>query len=123
MKQLIQPLQLSALTFKEVEFVGITLSEDTNSSSTKQFYVSLTESISRILTTRIGERVMQPEFGSDLYLLRDRDFNSAWRTTATRYIYEALRKWEPRVIFKRLHFNIDAITGQHYFFLALDPSE
>lgn len=120
-EQAVQPLQLNDLTFRDVAFTGITLSQEIT--STKQFYVSLTDSISRILTTRIGERVMQPEFGSDLYLLRDRDFNSAWRVTATRYIFEALKKWEPRVRFKQLHFSINAITGQHYFFLSLEPSE
>ena len=124
-EQTVQPLQLNDLKFKNVAFTGITLNElaSDNSASAKQFYVSLTDSISRILTTRIGERVMQPEFGSDLYLLRDRDFNSEWRITATRYIYEALKKWEPRVRFKQLHFNINAITGQHYFFLSLEPNE
>lgn len=124
-EQVVQPLQLNQLKFRNVDFTGITVNDANTEKNTvtKQFYVSLTDSISRILTTRIGERVMQPDFGSDLYLLRDRDFNSAWRVTATRYIFEALKKWEPRVRFKQLHFSINAITGQHYFYLSLEPSE
>ena len=82
--------------------------------------MSIADSISRILTTRLGERVMRPEFGSLLYLLRDRDFDSEWRIKATRYIFEAITRWEPRVKFKRLRFNIDALTGKHTFFLELD---
>ena len=116
-----QPLSLDHLSFKNVTFTGMSLENEI--SVNKQFYVSLTDSISRILTTRLGERVMQPKFGSDLYLLRDRDFNSEWRILATRYIFEALTAWEPRVRFKQLHFTINQITGQHSFFLALEPSE
>jgi len=120
-QQTLQPLQLGNLTFKDAVFTGIAITA--NTALSQQYYVSLTSSISRILTTRIGERVMQPEFGSDLYLLRDRDFNSLWRITATRYIFEALTKWEPRVHFKQLNFTINELTGQHYFSLSLEPRE
>ena len=34
--------------------------------------ISVGESISRILTTPLGTRVMRPEYGSDLHLLIDR---------------------------------------------------
>ncbi|WCN11288.1 GPW/gp25 family protein [Marinomonas mediterranea] len=86
------------------------------------YAVSINESIQRILTTRLGERVMRPTFGSELYKLRDRDMDSEWRLLATRYIYEAVSKWEPRVRFKRLQFNADAKNGKHTFYLELDPA-
>lgn len=120
-EQTLQPLQLSNLTFKDAVFTGIAITA--NTAISQQYYVSLSDSISRILTTRIGERVMQPTFGSNLYLLRDRDFNSEWKINATRYIFEALTRWEPRVRFKKLHFSIDAITGIHDFYLELEPNE
>jgi len=120
MSQTTQLLQLHDLQFSDVNFTGVKLVGDLAKGN---YYVTLADSISRILTTRLGERVMRPEFGSDLYLLRDRDFNSEWRVLATRYIFEAIQRWEPRVKFGRLNFNINAITGQHYFYLELQPND
>ena len=119
-----QPLQLQQpsndeLNMQAARFIGVAITGQTN--TTKQYAVSIAASISRILTTRLGERVMRPQFGSKLYVLRDRDFDGYWRVTATRYMYEAINRWEPRVRFKRLHFNIDASSGQHTFYLELDP--
>ncbi len=131
------PLQLQPgdgdLNLKAARFIGVALSgqidkvngvarEGALGHTTRQYAVSIADSISRILTTRLGERVMRPEFGSNLYLLRDRDFDGRWRVTATRYIYEAISRWEPRVRFKRLRFNIDATSGQHTFYLELEPN-
>lgn len=111
----LQPLPLQ---FAHVAVGGLLL----NGASQSGYAVSIADSIARILTTRLGERVMRPTFGSNLYLLRDRDFNSEWRVKATRYIYEAIQRWEPRVRFKRLRFNIDATSGQHTFYLELEPN-
>jgi len=121
-QQVLQPLQLQELTFRDVQFDGAVFVGDVAqaSANNSKYYVSIAESINRILTTRIGERVMRPEFGSLLYLLRDRDFDSEWRIKATRYIFEAINRWEPRVKFKRLRFTIDALTGKHTFALELD---
>ncbi len=113
-----QQLQLDNLGLP-VKFTGIAVS---GVASANQYSVSIAKSIARILTTRIGERVGRPTFGSHLYLLRDRDFNSVWRVMATRFIYEAIKKWEPRVTFKQLHFVVDASTGKHTFYLELDPA-
>lgn len=118
-KQALQPLQLR-LQFRDVVFMGVVGAERTLNG---HYAVSVMDSINRILTTRLGERVMRPEFGSNLYQLKDRDFNSEWRIKATRYVYEAIRQHEPRVKFKRLNFNIDAKTGQHSFFLELEPND
>ena len=117
MLQLLQPLQLGSLNLA-INFSGFELD---NPLDKGKYLTSVADSINRILTTRIGERVMRPEFGSNLYLLRDRTFNSEWRILSTRYIYEAITKWEPRVNFKQLHFNIDATTGKTTFYLELEP--
>lgn len=118
------------MQFKQVQLTHIQLGDSLEKAldtldalDTQGYQVSIEKSIARILTTRIGERVMRPDFGSYLYLLRDRDFNSEWRILATQYIFEALKKWEPRVRFKRLNFNIDALTGLHQFYLELAPNE
>ena len=106
------------LKLKGARFVGVKLTDQAR--QTKKYQVSIAESISRILTTRLGERVMRPEFGSNLYLLRDRDFDSRWRVLATRYIFEAIEKFEPRARFKRLRFKIEATSGRHTFYLELE---
>lgn len=117
-KQLLQPKQLQSLAFTYVNFVGIEISD----MESKEYQVTIAQSIARILSTRLGERVMRPLFGSDLYLLRDRTFNSEWRVLATRYIYEAIDKNEPRVRFKKLNFNINE-HGKHDFYLELEPND
>ncbi len=117
-EQLLQPTQLSSFSFNEVSFTGVQI----NGAGDKRYYVSLAESISRILTTRLGERVMRPDFGSNLYLLKDRTFNSEWRILATRWIFEAIKRNEPRAKFKQLHFNI-APNGKHDFYLELDAND
>ena len=116
-EQALQPLQLKDLNFDDIEFKGFVLPVK---NQIKQYSVSITQNLSRLFSTHLGERVMLPEFGTRLYELRDRDFNSHWRILATRYIFEAVSKWEPRVKFKQLHFNIDGLTGKHNFYLELD---
>ncbi|MGL4224617.1 MAG: GPW/gp25 family protein [Vibrio sp.] len=110
--------RLSRFTFVDARFSGIQI----NGLGTSRYSVSIADSIARILTTRLGERIMRPQFGSNLYLLRDRTFNSEWRVLATRYIFEALQKNEPRVKFKQLHFTISPL-GQHDFYLELDAND
>ncbi|MBL4774486.1 MAG: GPW/gp25 family protein [Mariprofundus sp.] len=120
MIQPLQPLQLQSLGLG-IDFAGIALTGTAQNEPGKRFYVSVVDSIARILSTRLGERVMRPEFGSDLYLLRDRNFDASWRVRATGYIFEAIQRDEPRVAFKQLHFDSDAITGRHSFYIEIDP--
>lgn len=54
------------------------------------------QSILIILGTARGERVMRPEFGSRLRELVFAPINSATRSLVSRYVIEALVKWEPR---------------------------
>ena len=60
------------------------------------YQTSIKKSIERILKTPIGSRVMNPEFGSNLYKLIDKRPDDAWQMDCIRYIYEAIEKWEPR---------------------------
>lgn len=54
------------------------------------------QSILIILGTARGERVMRPDFGSRLRELVFAPINSSTRSLASRYVIEALVKWEPR---------------------------
>lgn len=55
------------------------------------------EAVWIILMTHKGERVMRPEFGSDLHLLLFAPNDAATAGLARRYVMEALARWEPRI--------------------------
>lgn len=75
------------------------------------YKVSITQSINRILKTPLGTRVMRPDFGSRLYELRDREFNDEYKLNATRFTYEAIKKWEPRVKIEKVNFKVKPVSG------------
>ncbi|MBU2714206.1 GPW/gp25 family protein [Zooshikella harenae] len=56
----------------------------------------LKQSISDILTTRIGTRVMRRDYGSRLPDLIDEPLNGALRLELIAATAEALARWEPR---------------------------
>jgi len=55
------------------------------------------QSISIILGTQHGERVMRPNFGSNLRRLVFSPNNSATASLAKHYVEESLTTWEPRI--------------------------
>lgn len=67
---------------------GLNLSHD---------YHNLEESIVIILSTRLGERVYRPDFGSRLHELVFAPLNDDTLLLAQIYAREAIQKWEPRV--------------------------
>lgn len=58
---------------------------------------NLEESIVIILSTRIGERVYRPDFGSRLHELVFAPLSDDTLLLAQIYAREAIHKWEPRV--------------------------
>lgn len=56
------------------------------------------QSIRIILSTRIGERVMQPEFGCEIHKFIFASIQENELAEIRRCVTEALRRWEPRVI-------------------------
>ena len=57
----------------------------------------LAQSITDILTTPIGTRVMRPDYGSNLPRLVDQPMNKSWKLKVFAACAEALDKWEPRI--------------------------
>ena len=55
------------------------------------------ESIYTILSTKVGERLFLPEFGSRLHLLIFEQNNAIFADLADFYIRDALAKWEKRI--------------------------
>ena len=67
-------------------------------------YRNLEESIVIILSTRLGERVYRPDFGSRLHELVFAPLSDDTLLLAQIYAREAIQKWEPRV-------TIEAVTA------------
>lgn len=84
------------------------------------YLVTIGESITRILKTPLGSRVMRPEFGSELYTLRDRKFDEKFKALATKYIYEAINKNEPRVSITSIEFKIKPVGGVVIFVVNIE---
>jgi len=73
----------------------------------------LLQSIVDLLTTPIGTRVDDPNYGSSLNLLLDRPFNASWRAKATYYTVTALSSYEPRLQVTRMSFKMaDSKNGK-----------
>lgn len=80
----------------------------------------LRQSIIDILTTPIGTRVMQRDYGSRLYQLVDSPINSATLVQIYAAAVEALSIWEPRFVVDRVQAEsaepgkvVLALTGQY----------
>jgi len=58
---------------------------------------SIRQAILMLLSTRPGERVMRPAYGSNLHRLIFAPNNDTTAGLAIHYVRQALRRWEPRV--------------------------
>jgi len=68
---------------------------------------SVTTSIDNILRTYYGERVMRPEFGSNLKTILFENTNSAMMNFLSRQLKNNIERWENRVIINQLDFYSD----------------
>ena len=72
----------------------------------------LRQSIIDIITTPIGTRVMRREYGSKVPELIDAPMNSSTIMYLYAAIAEALDKWEPRLLLKRIELVDVTETGK-----------
>ena len=72
----------------------------------------LQQSISDILETPYGTRVMRREYGSLLPYLIDQPFHAATRLRLYAATATALMRWEPRVQLSRVTMELGAAPGQ-----------
>ena len=70
------------------------------------------QSISDILTTRVGTRVMRREYGSLLPELVDQPFNDVTRLRVYAASVMAIMRWEPRVSISRVQLGGATLQGQ-----------
>lgn len=66
----------------------------------------LKQSIRDILTTPVGSRVMRRSYGSRLFELLDNPSSLSIQTDMISATAEALDKWEPRIIVKKVIVNM-----------------
>jgi len=78
----------------------------------------LRQSIGDILSTRPGERVMLPEYGSRVPDVIDAPMNSAAAVDAFMAVAEALEKWEPRFRLERIRMTEASPGGRAGFELT-----
>lgn len=71
----------------------------------------LAQSISDILSTPIGTRVMRRDYGSALFDLVDQPFNAATRLRMYAATATALKRWEPRFALTRVAIDRGDLPG------------
>ena len=62
----------------------------------------LRQSVRDILTTPLGSRVMGRDYGSRLFELVDAPLNGATLTRMYAATYQALKRWEPRLLVEQV---------------------
>jgi len=85
--------------------------------------MNLAQRVTRILTTRLGERVGMPTYGSELYRLRDRALTQETRLLFAKYSKEAIEKWESVKVTKAELTSLDAVNGVFGFTLSLSNGD
>ena len=82
------------------------------------------QSITRILETPLGSRVMEPTFGSELYLLIDKKMDEMWNLLFIKYVFEAIDTWEKRVKIQNVNLNTAGEQVKYTLeFLVVDTNE
>lgn len=85
--------------------------------------MNLAQRITRILTTRLGERVALPTYGSELYKLRDRALSNEVRLMFTVYCKAAIEKWENVKVSKAELTAVNTTDGSFSFTISLSNGE
>lgn len=67
-------------------------------SSALEMHQKVRESIFQILNTRIGERLMRPDFGSRLHELVFEPNDTVLHGLIRYYVIDAIKRWEKRVM-------------------------
>lgn len=82
----------------------------------------LRQSIVDILTTPVGSRLMQPEYGSKLRRFVDQPVNAGWKSAVQAEAARALQRWEPRLVLQSVQV-VSAVGGQIGFRITGTYSE
>ena len=85
------------------------------------YIINVAEEIRRVLKTQKGSIVMNPEYGSELYKLRDRTLDDEVRLNIISYSYDAIDRWVDRVKCKKI--DVIAIDDKNFDLrIEIDPA-
>ncbi len=77
-----------------------------------RYIIDISEEVRRVLITRKGTIPMNPEYGSELYKLRDRTLSDEVRLNIISFTFEAIDKWVDRVKCKKV--DVIPINNREY---------
>ena len=83
----------------------------------------LRQSISDILTTPLGSRVMRRDYGSLVFELIDQAANPTGQMLLKAVCAHAIARWEPRVLLKRIQLSGSEADGRTLIDLDLEYIE
>ena len=66
------------------------------------YIIDVVQEIKRVLITKKNSIPMNPEYGSELYKLRDRTINDETRLKVISYTFETIDRWVDRVKCKKV---------------------
>ena len=85
------------------------------------YLISISEEIRRVLITKKGSIPMNPEYGSELYKLRDRTLSDEVRLKIISYTFDAIDKWVKRVKCKKV--DVIPVNDKKYNLrIEIDPA-
>ena len=101
-------VEISSVTQLSAELQTSSSSAELYESTTvgEQYIVTVQDEIIRLLITPLGSRVMRPEYGSELYKLRDRELNQERKLMATKYTFVAINNHIERVRCRKVEFEL-----------------
>ena len=85
--------------------------------------LNIEESIHLILSTRLGERLYRPDFGSRLSELVFFPINTSTLLQIKLYVEEALKRWEPRIVLEDIVTEPDMGTGLVNIYIRYFPKD
>jgi len=85
------------------------------------YLISVSEEIKRVLKTKKGSIPMNPEYGSELYKLRDRTLSDEVRLKIISFTFDAIDRWVDRVKCKRV--DVIALNDKEFNLrIEIDPA-
>lgn len=85
--------------------------------------LNIEESIHLILSTRLGERLYRPDFGSRLSELMFSPINTETLLQVKLYVEEALNQWEPRITLLEIITEPDPTEGKVIIHIRYFPKD
>lgn len=77
-----------------------------------RYIIDISEEVRRVLITQKGSIPMNPEYGSELYKLRDRTLSDEVRLNIISFTFDAIDRWVDRVKCKKV--DVIPINNREY---------